>query len=231
MATQTKNLHKGDSDSAEHAPSSQTVASSSQGPASSGGQSEKPRKPPSVTPNTFRRFFTPRQSAPTLSSARKAFQDITFPANNRTQRRPRRDGDALEPFPDISTRTDENGQAIATALWKKRKILHFQEPACERERVSCANLSSPLTGPEKNCPRDSESPSLGSMADANIALHEDELVQPRPVKQYRHWQRPNMSSRLLQRELGLAGYGRQPIRVGCQSCPGSAVHTVHKRSY
>lgn len=42
----------------------------------------RPKKPPTVTPRRFKKFFTPRQTSGAVRTSRKALQDITKPALN-----------------------------------------------------------------------------------------------------------------------------------------------------
>ncbi|KAI9793893.1 MAG: hypothetical protein M1816_007145 [Peltula sp. TS41687] len=204
--------------------SSQIMAAASSspcGPVSSGVQSDKPRKPPSVTPRTFRRFFTPRSMMrtrqKTMSSARRAFQDITDPANNRSRTRQREDGNVLEPFADINTGKDEN--TFTNVRGKRRKTLHFPELTFEGRPHSPADLSSPTTAlaggrytnaeplvpayPEPLTPE-----SLRYLGDPALDEEEDEeeeeIIEPKVIPRVqRRWQSSSVSGRLLHRELGI----------------------------
>ncbi|KAL9082800.1 MAG: hypothetical protein Q9159_006176 [Coniocarpon cinnabarinum] len=71
-------------DDQENVPhSSQTFLPSSPLAPSSTHSSTKPRKPPSVTPRRFGRFFTPRSNASSSSRGARQLRDITRNANNR----------------------------------------------------------------------------------------------------------------------------------------------------
>lgn len=115
-------------------------------PRAYGRNGQKERKPPSITPRKFTRFFTPRSHGPDrLSASRQALFDITVPANNRNgiQSSP------LRPFRDIPGQ--ENSTSISfTRELKRRKIIHTPE-------------SSP----------DDASPSKGFQTNQNFVLEDD----------------------------------------------------------
>ncbi|KAI9885782.1 MAG: hypothetical protein M1823_002411 [Watsoniomyces obsoletus] len=99
----------------EAAPSSEpAVMSSSPAPAPSIGNSTRPRRPPTVTPNTFRRFFTPRPY-PTTSNrllfGRRPLREITRRANNRNGAAGHQNTGAVNPFPDIGSNEAQNGSS------------------------------------------------------------------------------------------------------------------------
>lgn len=194
---------------AEDAPSSQITAVPSSppcGPASSGGRSDRPRKPPSITPRTFRRFFTPRSVMRTrqiMSSARRAFQDITLPANNRSRMRGHGDGNVLEPFADINVLRDENGST--TVQGKRRKTLHYPEPTFDRGYQLHEDISSPtsaLGDGRHKCPEPLTPESMRFLD--NTALDEPEVLRPKAIQRVqRRWQASSVSARLLHRDLGV----------------------------
>lgn len=70
-------------------PSSQEIPSSPPSVASEAGGGRRPRKPPTVTPRSFRRFFTPRSllnsgnNASSVKTNRQALRTLNSPAVNR----------------------------------------------------------------------------------------------------------------------------------------------------
>jgi hypothetical protein len=70
-------------------PSSQEIPSSPPSVASEAGGGRRQRKPPTVTPRSFRRFFTPRSllnsgnNASNVKTSRQALRALTSPAVNR----------------------------------------------------------------------------------------------------------------------------------------------------
>ncbi|KAJ5690551.1 hypothetical protein N7462_004943 [Penicillium macrosclerotiorum] len=70
-------------------PSSQEIPSSPPSVASEAGGGRRPRKPPTVTPRSFRRFFTPRSlldsgnNGSSVKTSRQALRALTSPAVNR----------------------------------------------------------------------------------------------------------------------------------------------------
>lgn len=202
------------------------ASSSPCGPASSGSRSDKPRKPPSVTPRSFRRFFTPRSLMRTrqkVSSARRAFQDITHPANNRSRMKQHEDGNVLEPFADINPGRDENATTITRG--KRRKTLHFPELTFEARPHSPSDLlSSPTTalGDGRHVDRDLLVPSYPEpltpeslrFLDDSV-LDEEEIIEPKVMPRVqRGWQSSSVSARLLHRDSGVIRDGRRRFHAG-----------------
>jgi len=121
--------------SQENIPSSTAVSTDGGEPTSSpiltlSGKHDgsRERKPPTITPRSFTRFFTPKSSLERggrISASRQALRDITAQASNRRGRR--------TPTKDTVQIYDENlkGTAGATTR-KKRKILDSVDATPER---------------------------------------------------------------------------------------------------
>ncbi|GAM88986.1 hypothetical protein ANO11243_070200 [Dothideomycetidae sp. 11243] len=179
------------------------LPSSSQGPELA---SSKPRRPPTITPKRFTRFFTPRQSviesrkSKHMSKAARSLRDITKNAINRKQRSPRQCLSKLSQDVDLENVTPQH---------KRRKLT----PALESSPIQL------LSSPSKYAPVD-----LGHIQllheDVMSTLEEDEndeadeeldripLRLPKPV---RRLQGMHASHRLLERSFGgrsVLGRGR-----------------------
>ena len=77
----------------------------------------KPRKPPTITPRSFTRFFTPKSSLERggrIGASRQALRDITASASNRKGRR--------IPTKDTIQIFAENGDRTTRGLRRKRKV-------------------------------------------------------------------------------------------------------------
>lgn len=86
----------------------------------------KLRKPPTITPRTFRRFFTPRSASgrvSKVSASRRALFDITSPAINRIRDTNGRGAAAIDGFVDIAPVEKENTAIGVVVGPKRRKIL------------------------------------------------------------------------------------------------------------
>ena len=125
----------------EEAPASSPPSSSLE----TGTSKIKTRKPPPITPNSFRRFFTPRASLSKgrkkASRSRRALEDITLPASNR---RPSNHGQDFEPFIDITKDEDSLDTAQSSISSGKRRRSQLPSPdesppgssPCKRFRAS-----------------------------------------------------------------------------------------------
>ena len=111
--------------------SPQNVNSSPILPAQGSTQKTKPRKPPTITPRTFTRFFTPKSSLERggrIGASRQALRDITASgANRRGRKTPRKDEVKVEDFDKTSSHHGNK---------RKRRIPYSPDPMPE--------LSSPL---------------------------------------------------------------------------------------
>ncbi|KAI9754903.1 MAG: hypothetical protein M4579_004503 [Chaenotheca gracillima] len=191
-------------DEGEAVASSQETTSSR----TSGGSncSSKPRKHPSVTPNTFRRFFTPRSSLSRRrpnSSARQALRDITTPSNNRSQGSSQRRLTTEEPFPDISARGNENALVSLPIEAKKRRsgsVVAYtaQSPSKSKKRRLSAE---PIVKSENQAISVLDATSEGedplSQGDAGVTSAQSPLIQPIKRLSFK-----SLSTRVLQRSLG-----------------------------
>lgn len=159
--------------------SQDTVPSSPPMICSEGEKSTKTKKPPPVTPRSFKRFFTPRTSSNTPASvwtSRKALQEITSPALNRygpaLARRAEKAKD--KKFEDIRIYEDPP-EDLQTTSGKKRKLsppfttstpqssslrnvrITFQDPLGERniKPDDSASRENKLKGKGKSTSKDS----------------------------------------------------------------------------
>ena len=212
MSSRTQRVHVGPSRRVESAPSSsQDALSSPSRSALRADESTKPNKRPSVTPNTFRRFFTPRSSMRPTSGARRALQDITRPANNRRQMSSSKGRNVLEPFQDVVTRGDENIDAITTVQGKRRKILHLQGSASRGQPLLQQDpLDEPVEALEGSRDLNGAICSTSGVDDDEL-LGEDEFVQPLQLQPLRRWQPSSLSARLLERSLDFCRARRDPF--------------------
>ncbi|KAL6712718.1 hypothetical protein ACLMJK_009740 [Lecanora helva] len=108
------------------------VSSSQALPASGSQHGSKPRKPPTVTPRSFTRFFTPKASlkrSGRVSASRQALRDITASASNRGKGRIA-SKEAVEPLDDSTSET------IDMSKRRKRKAPGYVDIA--------SDVSSPL---------------------------------------------------------------------------------------
>lgn len=203
-------------------PSSQPALSSPCGPTSSGAESRRssgrPKKHPSVTPNSFRRFFTPRsllRKTKRVSGARRALQEIT---NSRNERKCAGASHAFEPFPDIKANEDENADAATAPLGKRRKVYHSFEPPS-------SSISEAVTQSAQDC---TEFPIGSSQKTALLSpvIFEDECEDEDPIEppQLRRVQRYNgrsVGARILQQSLGYS-MGRSPVSHRISQFPTSS---------
>ncbi|KAI9716314.1 MAG: hypothetical protein M1812_005378 [Candelaria pacifica] len=102
------------------------------------GESKRLKKAPTVTPRSFKRFFTPRLAlgkVSKVSAARKALCDITSPAINRGSQISGRGDVKLEGFADIITSGKENESTKMLAGRKKRRLLLSPETSPDHSPV------------------------------------------------------------------------------------------------
>lgn len=111
-----------------HGPSSQDVPSSPPSIVSEDGARRKPKKPPPVTPRSFRRFFTPRSALNAANSAgsvrtnRQALKVLSSPALNRL-------GPAFTKASNTDNRSPKNAIAdIPQTPSRKRKLSFSSSP-------------------------------------------------------------------------------------------------------
>ncbi len=106
---------------------------------------KKLKKPPTITPRSFRRFFTPRRTLgkpAKVSAARKALCEITSPAINRGgQDRGRGDAE-LEGFADIVASGKENESLSMFAGRKKRRLLLSPDTSPDQSPVKKSKATS-----------------------------------------------------------------------------------------
>ena len=98
-------------------PNEEDLCSSPVLPSLSKRHGSKPRKPPTITPRSFTRFFTPKSSLERggrIGASRQALRDITASASNRKGRR--------TPTKDTVQVLTEDGQGTVRGSRRKRKI-------------------------------------------------------------------------------------------------------------
>jgi hypothetical protein len=174
-----------------------------------GGEGVKLKKPPPITPNSFKRFFTPRLSSAggmKASAARQALRDITARANNHLNS----DGSSrrnLSPFADTRTSAEGTDISYAEGSAGKRKA-----------------LLSPDTSPDRLCggkrPK-ARHPIIVDEADARgkpkqEAISEVEGEEKEPVILIRRSCLTSVNARLFQRSLGSPGaFGGPMVQHHC----------------
>ena len=97
-------------------------------PTSGSQYGSKPRKPPTITPRSFTRFFTPKSSMKRggrIGASRKALRDITAAASNRRDRGTSAK-DVLQVF------DDESNGITETSKRRKRKIPKSEDVTPDR---------------------------------------------------------------------------------------------------
>jgi len=98
--------------------------------------SSKEKRPPSITPRKFTRFFTPRSHGSSATrSSRRALFDVTTPANNRNgiQSSP------IRAFSSIGGQ--ENSPTSFTREMKRRKLLHTPSSSSDSSNSEKSSLS------------------------------------------------------------------------------------------
>ncbi len=188
------------------------MMSSSPAPAPSSGSS-RPRKPPSVTPNTFRRFFTPRPypriSSNRLLFGRRPLRDITRRANNRNGAARAQGSSAVDPFPDIgsnqsqdvsSTTVGSGGGGSGGHRTKRRKTSHTPGYGLRTPPVS-ATQTPTRTATTDDTHNTQDSPSANQ--DTTLQHLSDQESDDMPaISEIARYNEQARSVRLLQRELG-----------------------------
>jgi len=116
-----------------HLPSSQDVPSSPPSVVSEDGARRKPKKPPPVTPRSFRRFFTPRSAlnaannAGSVKTSRQALKEIRSPALNRL-------GPAFTKISNTGdNRSPKNTLADITQTPCRKRKLSFSSPGSPQQ--------------------------------------------------------------------------------------------------
>ncbi|KZF26528.1 WD40 repeat-like protein [Xylona heveae TC161] len=180
--------------------------------------SGKPKRPPPITPNSFRRFFTPRSSqakGTKVSASRKALQDITNPARNS-------DGSAIHrPFPgpelfrdiprDASTAFDFDFTTPTSQ--KKRGFLISPDSSPEHASPSKRQRNLPLNILEDEEPAEEVKASDATAEKEQIEKVSVEIPTPTPIRR----RLPNINGRIYQRSLGPWGSGRpfRHLQISC----------------
>ena len=204
---------------AEDAPSFCTASASSpvtaaSASASDTGEVTRSRKPPSVTPRTFRRFFTPRSSlggSREASSSRHALRDITNPVNNGNAAR-HRSSAALEPFSDIPIYGDEKAHG-------KRQRLPVTpdtspEPLTPSKRRKTVPNSLVLDKPTRVEP--SNTPLHTPFVDSSDH-HKHDLARPLQKRHIVRFNEKSVNARVLRRSVGCDGES-----LGTSHCAGQS---------
>ncbi|KAI9824996.1 MAG: hypothetical protein M1819_000625 [Sarea resinae] len=176
-----------------------------------GDYSRKPKGRPAVTPNSFRRFFTPRSSlrhSDRVSASRRALQDITSPAINRdgsVQSKTARSGVL---FPDINFGGDENGLPVLSSGTKRKPLL-----TPETSPISSPPKRARFTPPTilEDEDSDAETERGTSPGPSNIVL--ESQTKPTVKLPIRQAGCGGVNGRILQRSLGNWGYARQLERL------------------
>lgn len=197
------------SDSPEPSISNSSPRGSPSRPRAYGRNGQKERKPPSITPRKFTRFFTPRSHGPgRLSASRQALFDITAPANNRggVQSSP------LRPFRDISTQ-ENNSPASFTRELKRRKVIHTPESSPDDPSPSKRFQSNPNFVFEDDSEREDESqdtlPMLPRTAQSSLSRRLNMLSRNSPPKRITQLDDRGLSGRLLQLSMGFSSGSRR----------------------
>lgn len=171
-------------------PSSQEIPSSPPSVASEAGGGRRPKKPPTVTPRSFRRFFTPRSllnsgsNASSVKTNRQALRTLNSPAVNRLGpafTRTSKAGSARNPFdglPEDFVRTPS----------RKRKHSFSS--------VASPLQSSPLKKVRVRSPAGDESEQRTTVRDLDISTRGRRATPPSPPK--RRPVSPVSRSRVLQ---------------------------------
>ncbi|KAI9816893.1 MAG: hypothetical protein M1827_001538 [Pycnora praestabilis] len=174
---------------------------------SDGGNLKKPRKRPTITPRSFRRFFTPRTSlgkGEKISASRQALRDITAPAINRNGSVSDGLGGKLGLFQDINIQTTEDGELDGTREQRKRRKL-LPSPEASPDRP-CKATKAHLMLPSIFEDQDTEDEVFNTGQETPAASQEEvrsiESEQgstPLPIRRLRH---TGGVGRVLQRNLG-----------------------------
>ncbi|KAH0538405.1 hypothetical protein FGG08_005005 [Glutinoglossum americanum] len=174
----------------------------------------KLKKPPPITPNSFRRFFTPRLSSKRgtkASAARQALRNITASANNHTCVGNGRGG--LSPFAD--TRTSAGGIEVLYSEGSagKRKALLSPDTSpdrlCGGKRTKVQRLT---IVDEMDAGEDVRQEAIGKVKEEE----EGEEEENSPVAPIKRSSLATVSARLFQRSLGFPGaFGGPMIQHHC----------------
>lgn len=171
--------------------------------APSANKSSKPRKPPSITPRRFTRFFSPmttRSGANSKSKSSRRLKDITKNANNQDGPHAPPKFHGFQDFQDVQFETPR----------KKRKIL----PTPESSPVQPLD-SSPLRPSNYTPPRSIAYDDLDSLGEVSEEDDEEEKHFPTPITRLRD---TGSSNRILQRSFGGSrSIGRGKIYDHCAS--------------
>ncbi|KAI9852214.1 MAG: hypothetical protein M1838_001451 [Thelocarpon superellum] len=199
---------------------------------SENGEGGKPKKAPSVTPRTFRRFFTPRSSVTKsghLSAARQALRDITTPALNGPHRRHHAVLGPLAPFPDLSVPDGKNEGAHPAPHGEKRRIALSPDPLSPDHRASRKRRTTTATATATASfivaeDRDGHASSQTTL-DLDDSADEDDVHQTTrrahaldhrlPRRSVASFRETSISARLLQRSF--EGLGGRSIPSSCAS--------------
>ncbi|KAI9816739.1 MAG: hypothetical protein M1826_001737 [Phylliscum demangeonii] len=181
---------------------------------STGDDREKRRGLPTVTPNRFRRFFTPRSTTTggsrSGSAARRMLHDITRRTNNRSS--PVRRGPdgrrVLEPFADIVPGA-RPAVAADAGPGKKRKVWHAVGPGASRasspgqENGDGCTWGAPVSSQLEQSGGDDEDEAMAAEVDGEgeegASDHEPDLVPP-----VRRCHEDSVGVLRLRRDLGLS---------------------------
>ncbi|KAI9765761.1 MAG: hypothetical protein M1840_007195 [Geoglossum simile] len=191
-------------------PSSVTTAARPLSPTSpaDAGEGTKLKKPPPVTPNSFRRFFTPRSltKITKVSAARRALRNITAQANNHLGSEQGSSRRNLGPFADA--RRPSGGVEIA-----------YEEEGSRKRKA----LLSPDTSPDRPCGAKRLKAQHLAMADgagevagtkpgatAEVTAEVEEEGEC-PVAAIKRLSLASAGARLFQRSLGYSGRFRGPM--------------------
>ena len=183
------------------------AASSPVAASSDAGDGSRARKPPSVTPRTFRRFFTPRSSLTRsggVSSARRALRDITTPASNRGgSDAAARHSAGLTPFPDIFADGDESAGPRVPSMGRRRKALASPETSPDLSGRAKRRRTHHPTLILEDAPRD-EPPSspLGTLLEHEEASKALAAAHPVRKETVARFKRSSVAARILQRSMG-----------------------------
>ncbi|KAI9785382.1 MAG: hypothetical protein M1839_000401 [Geoglossum umbratile] len=179
-----------------------------------GGEGTKLKKPPPITPNSFKRFFTPRPPlarGTKVSAARQALRNITAQANNHLGSGRESSWGDLSPFADARRPAGEIEIACEEGNFGKRKA-----------------LLSPDTSPDRPCgtkrPK-AQHPAMVDEADevvdtklgaavgvaAEAEEGEAEEGERKLVASIKRFNLANVSARLFQRSLGYSGGFGEPM--------------------
>ena len=202
--------------SQEHPPSScatstngEDLCSSPVLPSLSRQHGSKPRKPPTITPRSFTRFFTPKSSLERggrIGASRQALRDITASASNRKGRR--------TPTKDTIQIFTQDGQGTRRGS-RTRK----------RKKPDSVDVTPDRSSPLKRIRNQSLEISEDDDSDAGTIESRDDLEeplriygsQPKPIERIIGSNYRASKGRYLRREIGAIG------RVSVNRCLGDAL--------